>query len=107
MRNGFQKILVPRYWIPLTTKGTAAIKLGLHRDIRTYIPERLLDVLLNLRKAFYSRRARAPEERTTLDSHRVIERSPDGTDFEASKLVGDTFSKFAEETVHVSDESRV
>jgi hypothetical protein len=58
MRHGFQKTLVPRYWIPLTTKGAVAIKLGLHRNIRAYIPEWLLDVLRNLRKAFYSKRHR-------------------------------------------------
>ena len=53
MRNGFENTSVPRYWVPLTTRGAAAIKLGLHRDIRTYIPEWLLDSLLGLRKAFY------------------------------------------------------
>lgn len=55
IRHGFEKILVPRYWIPLTKKGAISIRLGLHRDIRTYIPEWLLGVLLDLRKAFYSK----------------------------------------------------
>jgi hypothetical protein len=55
MRNGFQKVTVPRYWIPLTPKGKIAMKLGLYRDIRSYIPDRLLGALLELRSAFYSR----------------------------------------------------
>jgi hypothetical protein len=56
VRHGFEKILVPRYWIPLTKKGAISIRLGLHRNIRTYIPEWLMAVLLDLRKAFYSKR---------------------------------------------------
>jgi hypothetical protein len=55
MRNGFQKVTVPRYWVPLTPKGKIAMKLGLYRDIRSYIPDRLLDTLLEMRSAFYSR----------------------------------------------------
>jgi hypothetical protein len=55
MRNGFQKITIPRYWIPLTLKGKISLKLGVHRDIRSYIPEGLIVALLSLRRAFYSR----------------------------------------------------
>jgi hypothetical protein len=55
VRNGFQKITVPRYWIPLTWKGKIALKLGLHRDIRSYIPDNLIGALLNFRGAFYNR----------------------------------------------------
>jgi hypothetical protein len=54
VRNGFQKITVPRYWIPLTPKGKIALQLGLHRDIRSYIPDSLMGALLNFRSAFYN-----------------------------------------------------
>lgn len=54
IRHGFEKITVPRYWIPLTKKGKIALRLGLHRDIRSYIPDRVLGVLLGLRSAFYT-----------------------------------------------------
>jgi hypothetical protein len=53
-RNGFEKTLVPRYWIPLTRKGAISIKLGFHRHIRTYVPDRLMGLFLNLRGKFYS-----------------------------------------------------
>jgi hypothetical protein len=56
MRNGFQKVTVPRYWIPLSPRGKIAIKLGLYRDIRSFIPDRLLAAILELRSWFYSRR---------------------------------------------------
>jgi hypothetical protein len=55
IRHGFEKTPVPRYWIALTNKGRIALKLGLHRDIRTRIPDRLMKALLNLRGAFYNR----------------------------------------------------
>ncbi len=52
-RNGFEKTLMPRYWVPLTSKGATALRLGLHRNIRTYIPERLMSFLLDVRGACY------------------------------------------------------
>ena len=55
IRHGFQRTLMPRYWIPLTNKGAIVIKLGLHRNIRSYIPDPLLGVLLKLRAAFYTK----------------------------------------------------
>ena len=55
VRHGFQKVTVPRYWIPLTPKGKIAIKLGLYRDIRSYIPDRLLIAIRELRSALYER----------------------------------------------------
>lgn len=53
MRHGFQKTLVPRYWIPLTKKGQIAIKFGFHHGIRGYIPESVMNVLRELRGVFY------------------------------------------------------
>jgi hypothetical protein len=55
VRHGFQKVTVPRYWIALTPKGKIAIKLGLYRDIRSYIPDRLLIAVRELRSALYER----------------------------------------------------
>ena len=55
VRHGFQKITGPGYWIPLTPKGKIAIKLGLYRDIRSYIPDRLLIAIRELRSALYAR----------------------------------------------------
>jgi hypothetical protein len=55
IRHGFEKTSVPRYWIALTNKGRIALKVGLHRNIRAYIPDRLMGALLNLRGAFYNR----------------------------------------------------
>lgn len=55
MRHGFEKILVPRYWIPLTKKGELALKLGLHHSFRSRIPEPILGFLLDTRKSIFDK----------------------------------------------------
>lgn len=48
-RNGFEKILIPRYYIPLTFKGKVVLKLNLHRGIIGMLPGGLVDFLVKLR----------------------------------------------------------
>src|SRR5262249_22620686 len=67
VRHGFEKTLMPRYWIPLTRKGAIAVKLGLHRDIRTHIPDGLMGMLLKIRGAFYNLRYRSTRNTKTED----------------------------------------
>ncbi len=37
--NGFEKFELTRYYIPLTTKGEMAIRLGLHRELKDVLPQ--------------------------------------------------------------------
>lgn len=37
-RNGFEQVLVPRYYIPLTLKGKMALGLGLHHPLAQQVP---------------------------------------------------------------------
>jgi hypothetical protein len=60
-RNGFEKILVPRYYIPLTAKGKLALSLGLHRGIAQSLPKPLLLQLLKMRSRWYAYRLKAVE----------------------------------------------
>ncbi len=53
-RNGFEEILVPRYYVPLTTKGRLALHLRLHRGARELMPGPLLRSLRRLRASVYS-----------------------------------------------------
>jgi len=53
-RNGFQRIAVPEYYVPLTLKGELALRLGLHKGLRAAIPESLKGRLLALRAKWYS-----------------------------------------------------
>ena len=54
-RNGFKKISVPRYWVPLTSKGTLSLNIGVHRNVRSYIPDWLYVRLLEARAKLYER----------------------------------------------------
>ncbi len=56
-RNGFQKIEIPKYYIPLTLKGQVALKLKLHRGLLGILPPGLLTVLVNLRAKILQRRS--------------------------------------------------
>jgi hypothetical protein len=54
-RNGFKRVNLPRYYIPLTHMGRIALRLGLHKGFVSRIPEPILAKLRALRKAWYSR----------------------------------------------------
>lgn len=54
-RNGFQRIDVPRYYVPLTTLGTAALRLGLHQRLIDIVPESVMSKLRSLRSTWCRR----------------------------------------------------
>lgn len=60
-RNGFEKVLVPRYYIPLTLKGKVALRLGTHHGLANLIPKPLFKKLLRIRSLWYARRSEAIE----------------------------------------------
>lgn len=49
IRNGFQKVTLPRYYVPLTAKGRIALALKLHRGLRGMLPPALKAQLVDLR----------------------------------------------------------
>ena len=53
-RNGFEKIDLPRYYIPLTVRGQIFLKLQVHHGITGIIPEKLKVRLINLRRKWYA-----------------------------------------------------
>jgi len=55
-RNGFKRIDLPRYYVPLTHLGTAAFRLGLHHRLSERVPESVASKLRKLREAWYSRK---------------------------------------------------
>jgi hypothetical protein len=52
--NGFHRVDVPRYYIPLTPLGEIALRLRLHRRIVDHFPEPLLAKLRDLRTSWYN-----------------------------------------------------
>lgn len=57
VRNGFEELGIPRYFIPLTLKGRLYIKLGLHRGMLGLLPNRVILFALALRSKAYQVRA--------------------------------------------------
>jgi hypothetical protein len=55
--NGFEPVRVPRYWVPLTARGRAALAVGAHRGLKTLIPPRLKAQLKDVRRQWYERRS--------------------------------------------------
>ena len=76
-RNGFQKVLLPRYYIPLTLRGKIALRLGIHRGLAQRVPKPLLHRLLRLRSLWYARRLKnGPPSRTQNRPHSVRSGEP-------------------------------
>jgi len=53
--NGFQRINLPRYYVPLTRTGWIALHLGLHKRLTDHFPEPVMAKLRELRRAWYNR----------------------------------------------------
>jgi hypothetical protein len=54
--NGFQRVNLPRYYVPLTPIGWTAFRLKLHHSISDHIPAPVADKLRSLRQTWYSRK---------------------------------------------------
>jgi hypothetical protein len=54
--NGFEGLLFPRYFVPLTVKGTIFKKFNLHNGISGITPEPIIRFYLKKRKEYYDRR---------------------------------------------------
>jgi hypothetical protein len=57
--NGFSRVDVPRYYVPLTRVGSIALRLGFHKRLRDRCPEPVLTKLRGLRTAWYGRKLRS------------------------------------------------
>jgi len=63
IRNGFENVLVPRYYVPLTPWGKICVKARLYRGLHQILPSSVIKAGVNIRAKWYSFRA---IERTTL-----------------------------------------
>jgi hypothetical protein len=52
-RNAFQRINLPRYYVPLTSLGWAAFRMGLHHKLVDRLPEPLLAKARDFRYSWY------------------------------------------------------
>jgi hypothetical protein len=60
-RNGFRRIDLPRYYVPITRFGHIALRLGLHKSLVSHVPESMLAKVRELRTAWYKRKFRLEE----------------------------------------------
>jgi hypothetical protein len=56
-RNGFEEILVPRFYIPLTPWGRACTRLKLYRGLVGILPERIIALAVDARTKWYNLRS--------------------------------------------------
>jgi hypothetical protein len=56
-RCGFERVEVPRYFVPLNARGRYALRLGIHDGYRRLMPESLIDRAKAVRSWWYERRA--------------------------------------------------
>jgi len=56
VHHGFQRALVPRYYVPLTLRGRMGLALRLHRGLRGLIPRRILKPLTAAKNRWHDRR---------------------------------------------------
>jgi hypothetical protein len=54
-RNAFQRIDVPRYYVPLTPLGQVSVRLGLHHRLVDHFPESVTAKLRELRNNWHNR----------------------------------------------------
>jgi hypothetical protein len=67
IRNGFQKLDFPRYYIPLTFKGKLALKLHLHHHLSELLPKSIIVALLKMRTKWYEIRYGNQKENVETD----------------------------------------
>lgn len=61
-RNGFQRIEIPRYYVPLTWLGAVGYRLGLHHRLLDIVPESLAAKYRAARRSFYTRKCQIESE---------------------------------------------
>jgi hypothetical protein len=54
-RNGFQRIDIPRYYVPMTRIGDLAFRMRMHHGLIDRLPEPLIERLRNYRAAWYNK----------------------------------------------------
>lgn len=61
-KHGFQRIEVPRYFVPLNWRGRLILTLKLHRPVRERLPDAVVNPLMKLRARWNALRFSAPKE---------------------------------------------
>ena len=60
-RNGFQRMNIPRYYVPLTRTGNLAFRMGMHHKLIDRLPEPLIEKLRSYRAGWYNQKLQLPQ----------------------------------------------
>lgn len=60
--NGFERVELPRYYVPLTIAGRLALRLGLHHKLKDRVPARLLAQFRRIRSVWYGYKSPISQE---------------------------------------------
>lgn len=60
--NGFQKVDLPRYYVPLTVVGRVALRLSLHHNAVDWVPEPVARSYRKVRTFWYARKFPSPKD---------------------------------------------
>jgi hypothetical protein len=63
--NGFQKIDLPRYFVPLNAKGRLFLTFGLHAGLAGFVPQKVLKRLKNARRVVREKSRQLGAKRST------------------------------------------
>lgn len=63
-RNGFKRVDLPRYYVPLSAWGRIALRMGLHHRMLDRLPEPVGEKLREMRSRWYLRREQTQKEAT-------------------------------------------
>jgi hypothetical protein len=63
-RNAFQRVNLPRYYVPLSPIGSVALRLGLHKKLAEHIPEWMIRRLREIRKSWLGKQMQSATEST-------------------------------------------
>ena len=55
-RNGFEEVLVPRFYVPVSRWGALCMKFGLHRGLLGILPPKVITLCVSLRVKWYDLR---------------------------------------------------
>ena len=61
-RNGFQRVEVPRYFVPITRIGDLAFRTGMHHKLIERLPEPLIEKLRTCRAHWYSHKLQLSQD---------------------------------------------
>jgi hypothetical protein len=61
--NGFERIDLPRYYVPCSKLGQAALRLKLHHGLKEHVPWAVLKQARRLRNSWYARQLERVRER--------------------------------------------